>query len=233
MRDDFDHLLLNSLSGFNNLSFGSLDNNHLLMSKCYWLFNCDGIGFLQIDYLFLRDHECLLIDDVGFMDIEIVINRPLFNVICSYYYLFLNLYNVKLGFSKYYGLGRNFNYFCLFLNEGSSHLLYLNGLSVKLNNLFSLNSLNIDLYYGLFIKYRFLSDDFNWNLNLNGDLNSLLNRYYLSDLDNSINKPVNINLDGLLFNNLNYFLSDDFWIRFRLDFDDFSNLLVVNLLYNF
>jgi hypothetical protein len=84
------------------------------------------------------------------------------------------------------------------------NLFYNNSLIRYLYNLFSLYSVNIDLHYWLLVEYWFILDYLHWALDLYGNLYSLLNWDYLSYLNNSVDKSVNVHLHRSLLNNLHY-----------------------------
>lgn len=84
--------------------------------------------------------------------------------------------------------------------------------SFYFHQLLSLHSLDIDLNDWLLVKDGFLSDDLDRALDLNWNLDSLLHGHNIFDMNDSINKPVNINLDWMFLNNFNYLLHNDFRI---------------------
>lgn len=159
-------------------------------------------------------------------------NWPLLYIVGCYHNLFLELDDMEFRLSKDNRVSRNSYNLSLFLDIRCLDFLYLDDLSVKLDDLFSFDSLDIDLNYWLFVEYWFLNNYFNWSLDLDWDLDSLLNWNNLSNLNYSINKSVDVDFNGSLFNNFHYFLFDNLRICLRLNFDHFSHLLIINFLYN-
>lgn len=85
----------------------------------------------------------------------------------------------------------------------------------------------------MFVENWFLTDDFDWALDLYWDLNSLLHRHNILDVDNPINYSVHVDLHRVLFNNFHYLIHINFRVEFRLYFNNLLDLHVFDLINNF
>jgi hypothetical protein len=198
--DLFDDLLVEALTGFDDEGLWFLDDHHCLVGEGERFFDGERHWFLEVEGLLGRDHVGLLVDDVGFVDIEVVVNWFLFDVSRCDDRLFLDLDNVQFRLDENYCFPRYLHFFVLFLDVGGFNFLNGDGLFLQFKNLLPLDSLDIQLYDWLLVKDGGLCQDLHRHLHLDWHLHSLLDRDDLSDLNHSVDETVDVYFHGFLLN---------------------------------